>query len=307
MSTQDHPPDTPAPAPLSARASSNSRTPSTTAVNAVDESLHQISVSTTLAVWSLRIPMATVICINLLFLFASFAMSPDDRSKSMNTDGTASNYPMNSTHAAIRIAQIATNIFAFAYCFWDHPRFWKARPPKGRHIASVGLLILYVYFAMLGAYRLHRVELDTGARIMDWVEEAMNIFMIILLVLEIRVQRQLQTKEHQQQLLQETAERVSPRVIFYQPNLSQQLGFSTDQASEEVLPKYERLGPSDEAAAQTRGQPALVIIDMTNLNGEQSRGASPMYEAGTNTVVQNSPTPTMPVQLPPAHLPPEYN
>lgn len=206
--------------------------------------------SVSIALWSLRIPMATIVSINLLFLFASFAMPSDREQRSV--DG--STY-LRTTQAALKIAQIVTNLLGFVYCFWDHPRL-RATLPQVRQMTAIGLLVLYSYFVMLGAYRL-RSQLDKTSQIMDWVQEVMNALMIVILVLEFRLQRQQQERQIQ---AQEISER-TPTVVYYQPNLSHVV------FGGEELPKYEE-----------RDEEATVVIDMANLNRAQSDSNSPAYD-----------------------------
>lgn len=129
-------------------------------------------------------------------------------------------------------------------------------------MAAVGLLVLYIYFVMLGAYRLWRGHLDKTSQIMDWVQEVMNALMIVILVFELRLQRREQERRMQaQEILERT-----PRVVYYQPNMSHP-GFGPG----DELPKYEE---RDEASGHYP-----VVIDMANLNRAQSDGDSPAYEA----------------------------
>ncbi|KAI9242813.1 MAG: hypothetical protein BYD32DRAFT_402669 [Podila humilis] len=203
-----------------------------------------------IALWSLRIPMATIVSINLLFLFASFAM-PSDRER-RSIDG--STY-LSTTQAALKMAQIITNLLGFVYCFWNHPRP-RATPAQRRQMAAIGLLALYGYFVMLGAYRL-RGQLDKTSQILEWVQEVMNVLMIGILVLELRLQRQLQERQIQ---AQEVLER-TPTVVYYQPNMSHVV-FGGDE-----LPKYEE-----------RDEEVPVVIDMANLSRAQSDSSSLAHE-----------------------------
>ncbi|KAG0040937.1 hypothetical protein BGZ82_005488 [Podila clonocystis] len=127
---------------------------------------------------------------------------------------------------------------------------------------------------------------------MDWVQEVMNALMIVILVLELRLQR----REHERRMqAQEISERI-PRAVYYQPNMSYH-GF----APGDELPKYEE---QDEA----RGH-YPVVIDMANLNRAQSDGDSPAYEANIRVperaVLRDSPEETAPPPQTPR--PPEYS
>lgn len=123
-------------------------------------------------------------------------------------------------------------------------------------MAAIGLIVLYGYFVMLGAYRLGG-QLDKTSQVMDWVQEVMNTLMIVILVLELRLQQRQQERQIQaQEILERT-----PTVVYYQPNVSH-VTFGDE------LPKYEE-----------RDEEEPVVIDMANLNRAQSNSSSPAYEA----------------------------
>ncbi|KAG0098886.1 hypothetical protein BGZ93_009954 [Podila epicladia] len=123
---------------------------------------------------------------------------------------------------------------------------------------------------------------------MDWVQEVMNTLMIVILVLELRLQRREQERRMR---TQEILERTQ-RAVYYQPNMSHP-GFGPG----DELPKYEE---REEATGHLP-----VVIDMANLNRAQSDGDSPAYEANIRAperaVLRDSP------EQPQAPQPPEYS
>ncbi|KAF9426443.1 hypothetical protein BGZ94_006509 [Podila epigama] len=180
-----------------------------------------------------------------------------------------------------------------------------------------------MHFVILGAHRLLRSRMEKGALIMDWVVQAMNLIMVIILFFEFWLQRQQQKQQQQEQeqelsSTRDTMAQLSPRVIYYQPHISQffERRQSQDQQGQgqgqmhpdghhliseptEELPKYEAVdeqggmmrgvaGSGGRGGANGESSSHIVIVDMTNVRSTRSNRELLTYEAALLTTGMNS-------------------
>ncbi|KAI7817508.1 hypothetical protein BC939DRAFT_327203 [Gamsiella multidivaricata] len=266
-------------------------------------------------VWTLFIPMVSVLCIDFLLQIAATTLSSSDDLQ----DGTPPDRTVHNTEQFLPIAQIAVDILTGGlYCTFIYPNTLThiystmthhRRPSttKTRRStvdnARMGVVAIlataYVYFAAQGIYNnVHHSQRG----FMGWVIVVLNISMVLLLAIDCRIQWRNRVDRKQAPLQMDPIQDYQQQRALAEMRMT---GSTTwTEIGQDTLPRYETSyvheGRSIGADAPVYAPQAAVSMSIpaeTPESDEQGRRAESIVQPGGEHGSEQGPYPSLSTPL----------